>query len=478
VVQVAPGMMVTANVRLERPLGEGAMGAVWVAEHLTLKTQVAVKFISAQLAADPNVLARFTQEASVAAQIKSPHVVQTFDQGLMRDGTPYIVMELLEGESLQERLERVGRLSLADAAMVVSQVARALNRAHDLGIVHRDIKPDNIFITPGDDGMLCKILDFGIAKQTSLPKLGGLTSAGMMVGTPEFMSPEQVLSAKDVDYRADLWGLAVTTYFVLTDELPFTAEALGTLCVKLLDGKFTPATELRPDLPKDLDVWFNKSMAHEPDDRFTSAREMADVFVRIVAATGAVVPSAPLSGLTPAAGLAPYGTARSAIDTTAPLPSIDKTEALPPGMLGLEALGLDEAELAPAEPRHAPSQTLTGSAANRRREEGSSKWVVALAAGVLLTLGVVAMFAAGDDDSSPAAPVGTTELATAPTSEPTSKTTSEPTAEPTIEPTTEPSASSSVGKVAAPGPPKSGPATPPVAKPPNTTGKKKSDWGF
>ena len=302
---VAPGMMVTANVRLERPLGEGAMGAVWVADHLTLKTKVAVKFISAQVAADdPSILARFTQEASVAAQIKSPHVVQTFDQGLMKDGTPYIVMELLDGESLQELLDRRGWLSLAEAGEMITQVARALNRAHEVGVVHRDIKPDNIFVTPNDDGFFCKILDFGIAKQTALPQMGGLTNPGVMVGTPEYMSPEQVLSAKDVDYRADLWGLAVTMYHALTGELPFTAEALGTLCVKLLDGKFTPATELRPELPTHLDEWFSKAMAQDPAERFDGAREMAQVFVQIVAQAGGYAPTAPLVGFTPAPGSA------------------------------------------------------------------------------------------------------------------------------------------------------------------------------
>ena len=132
--------MVSPNVRLTRPLGEGAMGCVWVADHLTLRTQVAVKFISAELAADnQEIVARFVQEATLAAQIKSPHVVQIFDLGVMNDGTPYMVMELLEGESLQSWLDRRGRLSVHEAATVVIHVSRALRRAHELGIVHRDI---------------------------------------------------------------------------------------------------------------------------------------------------------------------------------------------------------------------------------------------------------------------------------------------------------------------------------------------------
>ena len=391
--------MVTANVRLERPLGEGAMGAVWVADHLTLKTKVAVKFISAQIAADdPAILARFTQEASVAAQIKSPHVVQTFDQGLMKDGTPYIVMELLEGESLQKLLERRGWLSLAEAAELITQVARALNRAHEVGVVHRDIKPDNIFVTPTEDGFFCKILDFGIAKQTALPQMGGLTNPGVMVGTPEYMSPEQVLSAKDVDYRADLWGLAITMYYTLTAELPFTAEALGTLCIKLLDGRFTPPTELRPELPAHLDEWFLKAMAQDPADRFDSAREMAQAFAQVVAQAGGYAPTALLAGFTPARG-------------SAEAPAVDAAVAL---VDDSSTVVDDDAARNTTEPapslRHAPSQTLTGSSSSSgRREETRSPWAFAVIGGVVVAAAGALVFAL----SSEPAPEPTPDAATA-----------------------------------------------------------------
>ena len=281
--ELKAGINVTKHVRLKRPLGEGAMGAVWVADHLTLKTEVAVKFISAALAADnAEIVARFEQEASVAAQIKSPHVVQTFDQGVMEGGTPYIVMELLEGESMGQRLERTGRLSLRQTAQVITQVARALSKAHELGIVHRDIKPDNIFLTTTDDGLFCKVLDFGIAKQTQLPKMGGLTNPGVMIGTPEYMSPEQVLSAKDVDYSADLWALAVTAYYALTGGMPFTADALGALCVALLKAEFPPPSTFRAELPPGIDEWFGKALHKEPDERFGAAREMALALVRLI----------------------------------------------------------------------------------------------------------------------------------------------------------------------------------------------------
>ncbi|MEM6790045.1 MAG: protein kinase [Myxococcota bacterium] len=281
---VYPGLMVNHNVRLTKPLGEGAMGSVWFADHLSLNTEVAVKFIAAEVAAlGGEILARFTQEASIAAQIRSPHVVQIFDHGVMGDGTPYIVMELLDGESLMQWLERRGRLTMKEAGIVLAHVARALRKSHELGVVHRDIKPDNIYVHVSEDGLFCKVLDFGIAKQTRLPSLG-LTNVGTMVGTPEYMSPEQVLHASDVDHRADLWALSVTAYQMLTGQLPFAAENLGTLCVKLLDGTFPPPRELRADLPLGTNEWFRRALAHDPAKRFQTATDLAKGFQELVVA--------------------------------------------------------------------------------------------------------------------------------------------------------------------------------------------------
>jgi len=299
-VELGPGTIVSTNIRLAEPLGEGAMGSVWVADHLTLKTQVAVKFIASDLAqGDPELLSRFEREATAAAQIKSPHVVQTFDHGVMIDGTPFIVMELLEGQSLMELIDEQGTLPMSVASQVLVQVARALSKAHEAGIVHRDIKPDNIFVTPSEDGVFCKILDFGIAKETQLPKMGGLTNRGVMIGTPEYMSPEQVMSAKDVDHRADLWALGVTLYQCLTGALPFTAEALGELCMKLLEARFTPPSELRPDLPKTVDQWFARALARDAEARYASAREAARAFVALVAQRPEMADQGSFSDLVP-----------------------------------------------------------------------------------------------------------------------------------------------------------------------------------
>jgi serine/threonine-protein kinase len=292
--KLQPGTEVTPNVRLESRIATGAMGSVWLAEHLTLNTKVAVKFISDRIDSDdPEVIERFVREASTAAQIKSSHVVQTFDQGVMRDGVPYIVMEYLEGEGLGERLQSGGPLPIPQVQRIIAQTAKALASAHKLGIVHRDIKPDNIFLSTHDDELHIKVFDFGIAKHRreasrntmspdgipgdAQPELG-LTNDGVMIGTPEYMSPEQVMSAASVDHHADLWGLSVCAYVSLTGKLPFTGADVGELCVNLLEASFLPPSQHRPELPPTVDAFFAKALARDPKDRYQSARELALAF--------------------------------------------------------------------------------------------------------------------------------------------------------------------------------------------------------
>ena len=236
--------MTVANVRLSKLLGQGGMGSVWIADHLTLHTEVAVKFMAAEIAKDGPAVARFTREATAAAQIKSPHVVQIFDHGVTSDGIPYIVMEKLEGDDLGKRLAQVVALPIPDAIKIVVQVCKALSRAHALGIVHRDIKPENIFLTDSDGETFVKVLDFGIAKKTMETSMV-MTSTGAMVGTPYYMSPEQVLGAKGLDGRSDIWSLGVVAYHAITGQLPFTSETLGALCVAIDRCKFAPASGIR-----------------------------------------------------------------------------------------------------------------------------------------------------------------------------------------------------------------------------------------
>ncbi len=274
-----PGQWVTETIELIAPIAQGAMGKVWVAYHHGLHTRVAVKFVADSIREDGDeAIKRFQLEARTASQIKSPHVVQTFDSGVSRFGAPYIVMELLEGDTLQDRIRQQGPLSVPEATKVLTQVGRALSRAHEQGIIHRDIKPANIFLTRSEGSIFCKVLDFGLAKQTRLPAMGGLTTDGKLVGTPEYMSPEQVLENHDVDYRADLWALAVVIYVSLTGHMPFSGRTLGQLCLNLVNKPPKPPSVHRVDLPHHIDAWMARALNRNPDKRFASARDMVAAF--------------------------------------------------------------------------------------------------------------------------------------------------------------------------------------------------------
>jgi serine/threonine-protein kinase len=270
-------MMVTSNVRLLRPLGEGGMGAVWVAEHLSLRTQVVVKFMVRDLAQSAEALARFSREAAAASQVKSPHVVQMFDHGVLDGGEPYIVMELLEGRDLEQQLRASGRLAPGQVAAIVAQLARALTKAHERGIVHRDIKPSNVFLCDAGGGELfVKLLDFGIAKGPEVGIIGSTTRTGSFIGSPFYMSPEQVVGAKAIDFRTDLWSLGVVAFEALTGEKPFYAETVGGLALKIHRDPIPVPSKALPSLPPAVDAWFLRACARESEARYASAREMAD----------------------------------------------------------------------------------------------------------------------------------------------------------------------------------------------------------
>ncbi|WP_044986123.1 serine/threonine-protein kinase [Sorangium cellulosum] len=271
------GQMVTPALRLVRILRRGGMGSIWVAERLPLKSQVAVKFMSPEFADDPGYVERFRREAVAAAQITSPHVAQVLDHGLTAEGMPYIAMELLRGEDLRARIRRLGRLPLGEVARIVTQAAKALGQAHRLGIIHRDIKPDNLFLTEVDGETFVKVLDFGIARRARDMRV---TSTGNVVGTPLYMSPEQLISSKDLDFRADLWSLGVVAYHAITGQAPFFGDSLAALTLLVHTAKFKPPSALRPEVPPALDDWMRRALQLDPTARFGSAKEMADALER------------------------------------------------------------------------------------------------------------------------------------------------------------------------------------------------------
>src|SRR5580700_8430866 len=274
-------MLLEANVvvaerfRLNRQLGRGGMGSVWHATHLGLDVPCAVKFIEGENSSLPEAQARFEREAKAAAALRSPHVVQILDHGVWQ-GTPYIAMELLDGEELGKRLIRLGRLSPPEAVKIVSQVCRALTKAHSVGIVHRDLKPDNVFLVKDDDREIAKVLDFGIAKATNNAIEGSNTKTGAMLGTPYYMSPEQAQGTKAVDHRSDLWSLGVIVYQMVTGRLPFESEALGDLLVKIIVSPIPIPSEVAPWVPLAFNAWWARAAQRDPTLRFQSAKEFAD----------------------------------------------------------------------------------------------------------------------------------------------------------------------------------------------------------
>lgn len=275
-VALQENMVVADRFRLVRMVGRGGMGSVWQAMHLGLDTPCAVKFIEGELANVAEAHARFEREAKAAAQLRSPNVVQIFDHGVWQ-GHPYIAMELLEGEDLGKRLAKSGgRLPAADVNFVVQQVCRALSRAHQSGVVHRDLKPDNIFVVKDDDRDIVKILDFGVAKSASQAIDGSNTKTGAMLGTPYYMSPEQAQGIKSVDSRSDLWSLAVIVFQCLTGRLPFESEALGDLLVKIIVSPVPTPSQVFAMVPVGFDAWWAKAADRNPDNRFQTAKEFAE----------------------------------------------------------------------------------------------------------------------------------------------------------------------------------------------------------
>jgi eukaryotic-like serine/threonine-protein kinase len=280
------GRCITPSLRLVRPLGRGGMGHVWVADHLGLNTQVVVKFISDALSADPNALARFSREAAAAALVRSPHVVHMIDHGVLPGNLPYIAMELLDGEDLSQRLVAEHVLPPRQMATILSQVAKALMRAHECGVVHRDIKPDNIFLSDGGGEAFVKVLDFGIAKVGD-PNLSH-TRTGSVVGTPYYMSPEQTTGSRAVDHRTDVWSLGVVAFEALTGKRPFEGGTVGGLAVKICHGPMPVPSEVAPSLPPALDGWFLRACARDVDERFATAQELAVAFGTAVGGSEAV----------------------------------------------------------------------------------------------------------------------------------------------------------------------------------------------
>jgi eukaryotic-like serine/threonine-protein kinase len=278
------GLVIAGKYRLDRALARGGMGSVWVALHLGLDVPVAIKFMNVALSSLDEALVRFEREAKLSARIRSPHVVEVLDYGTDQ-GRPYIVMELLLGEHLGERLRREGRLWLPDAAAIVLQVAKALHCAHEAGVIHRDLKPANVFLSRVGDEEIVKLLDFGIAK-AGWDEDCEVTRTGVVLGSPSYMSPEQVRGIKYIDHRSDLWSLGVLLYRALTGKMPFQGESNLDVALRIAGEPCPPATSVVPDLPPEVDELLGRALARDREHRFQSAREMAAAIASLTARLG------------------------------------------------------------------------------------------------------------------------------------------------------------------------------------------------
>lgn len=358
---MSDGIIVGGKYRLDALLGRGGMGAVWRAHDLDLNAPVAVKLLDFAIAASGEGLARFHREAEAAAALRSPHVVQILGRGVDEaSGQPYIAMELMEGRSLASCLEQEGALSPATTARILTHVARALIRAHDAGIVHRDLKPDNIFLVKNDDEEIAKVLDFGIAKSDRHGLgVGSYTRTGAVMGTPYYMSPEQISGAKSVDFRTDLWAFGVIACECATGRRPFDADTYGGLTLKICAEPIPKPSSLG-QVPPGFDEWFARAVARDPQARFASAREASEELRRIC--SGVAAPPVSVDSFRHPGTLS--ATSTSAMSTSALIRSTHE-EPEPPrrssagkwaiGGVALAALGggalwLAQARSAPPEP--------------------------------------------------------------------------------------------------------------------------------
>ncbi len=280
---IHPGDVIEGKYRAERVLGSGGMGVVVEARHLGLDERVAIKFLKEEASHIPSVVERFAREARAMIRIESEHVARVLDVGQTAHGAPFMVMEYLEGRDLATLLAELGPLPAPDAVDVVLQAGEAIAEAHALGIVHRDLKPANLFLTTRADGSpAVKVLDFGISKLGATGRGNAslsLTTTAMPLGSPLYMAPEQIASARDVDERADIWAMGAVLYELISGHVPFDADNINRLQYKIFQEEPPALSDFAPSVPPGLELIVLRCLRKNPDERYPSVAALAESLV-------------------------------------------------------------------------------------------------------------------------------------------------------------------------------------------------------
>ena len=367
--------LAVGTYKVDRILARGGMGEVYVARHPAIGREVAVKVLAAEAASSPQLVERFFAEARTVNVIRHENIVEVIDLASLPDGRPYLIMELLQGESLATRLRKQKQLELAEAGAIMLPVLDALGAAHAAGIVHRDLKPDNIYITRRKGRIEPKVLDFGIAKLTDRASRGGVSQAtgtGLLLGTPLYMAPEQAAGrTKDLDGRSDVYAAGVILFEMLCGRPPFVGDAYGEILVAHITEAPPGPRALRPDLPEGVSAVVEKALCKKREQRWQSARLMAAALRRALAAAG--VP---------------------ARDLPEPTPGADEPDGAAGEAAAAESDASTEPSVPPALPAQVASATMNRAAAELMTHPpqvrpGGRRWIALGTAALVVAAGVV-----------------------------------------------------------------------------------------
>ncbi len=396
------GAVLGGRYLVERKLGEGGMGAVYVGQHQTIGKQVAIKCLNPLMAANKAIVERFKREARAATAAGNEHIIDVTDMGELPDGSPYIVMELLDGRELAELIAQEGPLPIGRAVRILLQICDALIAAHAKGIVHRDLKPENVFLVRRKrDADFVKVLDFGIARFNEPAAIGGgknLTATGMTIGTPHYMAPEQAQGLEGLDHRADIYALGVILYEMLTGDTPFDAETFALLVVKIVTTDPPLIRDRRPDVPVGLETLIMRCLSKDKNLRPQSVEELAQALEAYVELDA---PPKLLPGPDDRATVRPPGRDPKPKATQETRSGVRATKPTAPGSMAEES----EQPSGPATPTEIEEGLTRG---------GRLPWLALAAGGLVAVAGIAALLLTKPDGDEPPEPPQAREAPTPP----------------------------------------------------------------